>query len=154
MRTCFIGLGSNISPRHKYIDSAIDKIKELPSTKIVRVSSLYETEPLGPPQPRYINCVIQIETKLTPRELLVNLQKIENLLGRSRQIKWGERTIDSDILAYNDMIIDEEDLKVPHPLMHKRPFVLKGFCEIAPDFIHPVQKKSIRELFSKTKKDF
>lgn len=147
MSIVFVGVGSNLGVRYKHISSAIAKIKKLPGTKVIKTSSFYETEPVGHSKFKFINCVIQIETGLLPQELLIRLQEIEEFLGRKRIVKWGDRTIDLDILIYDDLIIDEEDLKIPHPLMGDREFVLKGLCEIAPEFVHPVKKKTMKELY-------
>lgn len=123
---CYIGVGSNLGDRHKNIKEAIEKLQEVEDIKVKRVSSIYETEPVGGPrQPRYLNGVIEIETDMEPRQLLFAAQKIEKQLGRKRIQKDGPRTIDLDILTYGDRKIDEPDLKIPHPRMHEREFVLK-----------------------------
>ena len=97
-------------------------------------------------QPNFINCVSQIETNLSPHKLLKKLNSIEEKLGRVRHEKWGPRTIDLDIIFYNDLIINESDLIIPHPRAHLRRFVLEPICEIAPEFIHPGPDSSVLEL--------
>ena len=121
---CYIGVGSNLGNRRKNIEGAIQKLRETVDIDVKKTSGIYETEPVGgPPQPKYLNGVIEIETRLKPRELLLSLQEIENKLGRKRTIKNGPRTIDLDILTYGDKRIDEPDLKIPHPMMNDREFV-------------------------------
>jgi 2-amino-4-hydroxy-6-hydroxymethyldihydropteridine diphosphokinase len=114
-----------------------------------RVSTVIETAPVGgPPQGKFLNGVVEIETTLGPRELLRELQGIEDALGRVRAERWGPRTIDLDILLYGDEVVTEADLMVPHPLMHERAFVLLPLAEIAPRARHPVLRKSIAELLT------
>ena len=128
---CYIGIGSNLGDRAKHIENAIEKLKETEGIEVKRISSIYETEPVGgPKQGKYLNAAIEIETCLKPRELLAKLQGIENQLGRARVIKNGPRTIDLDILLYGDDKIDEADLKIPHPRMAGREFVMKPLKEI------------------------
>lgn len=149
----FIGLGSNLGDRRRNIERAIEELRRSKLVKIIKISSLYETEPIGgPAQDKFLNGVAEIETKITPRVLLALLKIIENEVGRSpSDIKWGPREIDLDILLCDDLVIDESDLKVPHPSLHLRNFVLEPFCEIAPHVMHPILKKNVAELFSKLK---
>lgn len=120
---------------------------------VIKVSKIYETEPVGgPAQGKFLDAAAEIKTQLTPRTLLVLLKKVEQEVGRTpSEIRWGPREIDLDILLFGDLIIDEPDLKVPHPLLHLRNFILEPLCEIAPEVIHPISKKSIAELFSDLK---
>lgn len=128
---CYIGIGSNLGDRDKNIQDAIQKLRDTSGVEVKRVSRIYETDPVGgPPQPKYMNGVIEIETELEPRQLLFATQKIENELGRKRMMKDGPRTIDLDILAYGDKEINEPDLKIPHPRMKERDFVLKPLNDI------------------------
>jgi len=128
---CFIGIGSNLGDREKYIKNAIEKLKETEGIEVKKISNIYETEPVGgPKQGEYLNGVMEIETWLKPRELITELQKIEKQLGRIRSVKNAPRTIDLDILLYGDEKIDEPGLKVPHPRMHEREFVMKPLKEI------------------------
>jgi 2-amino-4-hydroxy-6-hydroxymethyldihydropteridine diphosphokinase len=118
-----------------------------PGNRIVRQSSWYETAPVGMADPeRFINGVFLLETTWHPRQLLERLLHIENKLGRKREGKWGPRTIDLDILLFDDQLIREVDLSVPHPEMEKRRFVLEPLTEIAPDLVHPVLKKTVAEM--------
>lgn len=127
----YIGIGSNLGDRQKNIEDAIQRLRETERVIVKKVSPMYEMDPVGgPPQPRYLNGVIEIETNMTPRELLIVMQRIENQLGRSRAVKHGPRTIDLDILTYDDKKIDEPDLKIPHPRMNERDFVLKPLRDI------------------------
>ena len=116
----------------------------------MKVSSLYETEPVGgPPQGKYLDGVAEIRTMLAPRTLMALLKEIEKKVGRTpSDVRWGPREIDLDILLFDDIIIDEPDLKIPHPLLHLRDFMLEPICEIAPDAVHPVLKKSVADILS------
>ena len=128
---CYIGIGSNLGDREKYIENAIEKLETIEGVEVKRVSHIHETEPVGgPKQGKYLNGAIEIETGLKPRELLAKLQDIENQLGRKRTIKNAPRTIDLDILLYGGNNIDEPDLKIPHPNMREREFVMKPLKEI------------------------
>ncbi len=144
----FLGIGSNQGDRITNCKVAIERMKER-GLDILMLSSFYETEPHGDRgQPWYINCVAKVKTVLTPRELLEGLQDIESLMGRERKGRWAPRSIDLDILFYGDRIICEEDLKVPHPLLHARGFVIIPLLEIEPELTHPVMGKDVNELFT------
>jgi len=120
-----------LGDRKKHIEDAIEKLKNIEGVEVKRVSSIYETEPVGgPKQGKYLNGAIEIETGLGPREFLGKLQDIEKELGRKKTVKNGPRTIDLDILLYGDNKIDEPDLKIPHPNMREREFVMKPLKEI------------------------
>lgn len=141
MAIAYIGIGSNLGDRQENCLHAI-YLLEKKGIIIKKRSSMYETEPWGiKEQPNFINMAIEIETYLNPKELLKILKKVESEIGREESSKWGPRSIDLDILLFNDLIFIEDDLKIPHPLMHERSFVLRPLCEIAPDKIHPVLKK-------------
>ena len=128
---CYIGIGSNLGDRRMNIETAIQTLRRTKGIKVGRVSRIYETEPVGgPPQSKYLNGAIEIETDLKPRRLLSELQKIEEDLGRKRTVKDGPRTIDLDILMCGDIEIDEPDLKIPHPKMKERDFVLKPLKDL------------------------
>jgi len=128
---CYIGIGSNLGDRHKNIDDAIGKMRGVDGIEVKKLSRIYETEPVGgPKQGQYLNAVIEIETTLTARGLLLTLQGIENQLGRTRLVRYGPRTIDLDILTYGDERIDESDLKIPHPRMDERGFVLEPLKDL------------------------
>lgn len=151
MNIVYISFGSNIGDREKAIEEALDLIDQN-QMKITKRSDIYETEPYGyTDQPVFLNGAVEVETKLTCREVLERLLSIEKEVGRVRKFKWGPRLIDLDIIFFNDEIYDEEDLKVPHTDMQNRDFVLKPLNELCPDFIHPVLKKTIKELLEDLK---
>lgn len=145
MADVFLGIGSNIGDKEDNIRKAVVMIKE--KCKILKSSSLYETEPVGyKEQDWFLNCAVEIETKLEPLELLDFLQSIEKKLKRAKTIKNGPRTIDLDILFYGDKIVNEANLVIPHPRLHERLFVLEPLKEIASGFVHPVLKKRIIDI--------
>ena len=146
MSKVWIALGSNMGEGRKNLDLSIKMMNER-GVLVEKVSTYIETEPYGyTEQDNFVNAVCIAETKLSPRELLEVLLKIELDMGRIRIIKWGPRIIDLDILFYEDLIIDEEDLKVPHIEIQKRSSVLEPVNEISPDKIHPVFKKTVHQL--------
>lgn len=143
----YVALGSNLGDRKQNMNAAIEKMKHLRGVRVTRVSSFLETEPVGgPPQGKYLNAVVEIECSLSAHELLRELQRIENELGRRRFGKSFPRTMDLDILLFGDAIIDEVELKIPHPRMHQRAFVLDPLHEIAPDAVHPLLGLPVSEL--------
>lgn len=140
----FVGLGSNLGERESMIRLALDDLARLPSTTLVRASSLYDTEPVGDTeQPGFLNAVAQVETELTARQLLWNLLLIERRLGRARTRHWGPRVIDLDLLLYGSEVLDEPDLKVPHPELIHRSFVLVPLVELDPLVVHPVTGETL-----------
>jgi len=140
----FIGLGSNLGEREAQLRAALDAIAQLPGTQLVRVSSLYDTEPVGETeQPNFLNAVAQVDTELTARQLLWNLLLIERRLGRIRTRRWGPRTIDLDLLLYGSLVVDEPDLKLPHPELTRRSFVLVPLVELDPLLAHPVTGQTL-----------
>lgn len=143
-----ISLGSNLGDRERNLFDAYNRIISIKGIRLSKLSRFYETEPVGgPPQPKYLNAALSIETELSPYKLLELFQYIENSMGRIHNIKWGPRNIDIDILLYDNKIIDDDCLKIPHPLMHTRLFVLEPLSEIEPFIIHPILKKSILLLY-------
>ncbi len=131
MKEVYIALGSNIQPRINYLDQAIKQLSKHPNVNIIKQSSIYETDPVGPvEQEQFLNIVIEVETDLQPHHLLDVCQKTEWQLGRKREIKWGPRTIDLDILVYNQENIETERLILPHPRLHERAFVLIPLSEL------------------------
>ena len=128
----FLALGSNLGDRASNLRAAIDVIPD-----VVAESNVYETEPIGGPdeQGAYFNMVIELDTSRSPRELLEVCRRAETAGGRERAVHWGPRTIDVDIIWIDGVTVDEPDLKIPHPLMHERPFVLAPFEELAPDVV-------------------
>ena len=150
MADVFIGIGSNIGNKEENIRSSIKLMKK--KCRILKTSSLYETEPVGyKEQDWFLNCAIEAETKIEPLELLEFLKSIEKNIGRVKEIKNGPRIIDMDILFYDDKIINESELIIPHPRLHERLFVLEPLKEIAPELVHPVFGKSIGEIYSEAK---
>ena len=143
----FLGLGSNLDDRVETVRGAERLISEIDGVIVVSSASLYDTEPVGiVDQPSFINSALKIKTTLQPAELLGKLKEIEREMGRVDAVRWGPRIIDIDILLFGDIVINEEGLTIPHPEMTKRAFVLVPLSEIAPNVVHPVLKKSIREL--------
>lgn len=147
MKIVFLGIGTNLGNMENNLEQAIARIEEHIG-KVIKASSIYETEPWGfQTEDKFLNMAAKVETKLTPSGVLGRILMIESLLGRIRgRERYTSRVIDIDILLYEDMIIDEESLKIPHPLMQERKFVLVPLCEIARDLIHPILKKSCAEL--------
>ena len=131
MVTCYIGIGSNLGDRQRYIDKAISSLKNNKDVKLKRSSSIYETDPVSDiPQDKFLNGVLEIETVLSPRDLLKELNCIELKLGRKRTVKNAPREIDLDILYYGQKVITEDGLVIPHPKILEREFVLRGLREL------------------------
>ncbi|TZF82693.1 2-amino-4-hydroxy-6-hydroxymethyldihydropteridine diphosphokinase [Pedobacter sp. BS3] len=146
MNRVFLLLGSNLGDRFSYLKQAITLISRHIG-QVVRQSAVYETASWGnEQQPDYLNQVLEIETKLSPEDLLSQVLKIEKTMGRIRHEKWGARIIDIDILFYDNRIVDESDLIIPHPYLHQRRFTLVPLVELAPDFMHPKLKQPLKEL--------
>jgi 2-amino-4-hydroxy-6-hydroxymethyldihydropteridine diphosphokinase len=140
---CAIGLGSNLGDSRSILAGAIDQLRSHSQIKVIAISSWYRTAPIGPPQPDYLNGCVTIQTSLEALDLLNVLQSIELEFGRVRQELWGARTLDLDLLLYDNLIIDLPRLQVPHPRMLDRAFVLVPLSEIAPDTIEPRSGQSI-----------
>lgn len=149
----FIGIGSNLGDRKENYREALDRIGALATTRIVKASSLYESEPLGDATTWFVNGVIEIETEFTGDQLLKQLQGIEATMGRKRVKgkKWGSRIIDLDILLFGKEVIEKRNLKVPHPEMQNRRFVLVPLSELAPQLIHPKLNLTVSELLTNLK---
>jgi len=148
----YIGLGSNLGEREALLKAAIEQLAALPETRLGRVSSLYDTAPVGElDQPNFLNAVAQIETELTARQLLWNLLLVERRLGRVRHAsrRYGPRTIDLDLLFHGDLVLDTPDLTLPHPELHRRAFVLVPLAEIEPGLMHPTLGLTIAELLER-----
>lgn len=134
-----VALGSNVGDRLARIEEARARIARIPGLVVVGRSSIHETEPFGPvPQGPFLNAVDLCETTRTPRALLAELLEIERALGRVREVRWGPRTIDLDLLFHGDAAIESDDLTLPHPGIPERSFVLVPLVEVAPDWVHPV----------------
>ena len=146
----FIGVGSNEGDRLAHISNAIKALSAVNGVQVVQMATIIETEPVGgPPQDPYLNTVVELDTALVPHELLGALKAIEQRLGRApASEQWAPRPIDLDILLYDEVVLDEPALTIPHPRMHQRRFVLEPLAQVAPDVVHPVLKQSISQLFS------
>jgi 2-amino-4-hydroxy-6-hydroxymethyldihydropteridine diphosphokinase len=149
MGQCAIGLGSNLGDSLAILTGAIDRLQMHPQIELVAISSWYLTAPVGPPQPDYINGCVTIQTSLSPLDLLTTLHAIESEFGRIRQELWGARTLDLDLLLYDNLIIDLPTLQIPHPRLCERAFVLVPLAEIAADWIEPRSGNSIATLCNK-----
>jgi|1186.fasta_scaffold12825_2 2-amino-4-hydroxy-6-hydroxymethyldihydropteridine diphosphokinase len=135
-RRAFLGIGSNIGDRQSYLQLAVDALAGAPDTSVVAVSHVYETAPVGgPPQDPFLNAVVAIETDLDPRPLLARCRQIEAQAERVRVERWGPRTLDVDILLFDDERMDTPDLVIPHPRMWERGFVLAPLRDVAPDLV-------------------
>jgi 2-amino-4-hydroxy-6-hydroxymethyldihydropteridine diphosphokinase len=134
----FLGLGSNLGDRLANLQAAVDALQAEPGLRVTASSRVWETRPEGgPPQPDYLNAVIRIETELSARDLLDVARRVETRLGRIRKERWGARTMDVDVLLYDDEEVDEADLVVPHPRMKQRAFVLLPLLDLEPDPVLP-----------------
>lgn len=157
MSIAYIGLGSNLGDREKNLQNAITRIRGKEGIRIIRISSFYESDPWGvKEQPRFLNCVVEVETSLEPRSLLQSLLSIEGEMGRRRGRRWGPRLIDIDLLLYDSVVIHDESpegLILPHPEMHRRKFVLLPLLELIPDAIHPKIKKPLKSFLNLQRKD-
>jgi 2-amino-4-hydroxy-6-hydroxymethyldihydropteridine diphosphokinase len=128
----FLGLGSNVGDRLANVQQAVDRLARTEGIRVVRASRVYETDPVGPPQPDYLNAVVEVETTLRPRSLLEACLGVEAAMGRVRAERWGPRIVDVDVLTFGDEQIDEPGLTVPHPRMPHRAFVLVPLLELDP----------------------
>lgn len=145
----FLGLGSNLGNKKEYLDMALEVLNSHEHITLENQSKYIETEPYGvTDQPEFLNAVVKIETYLSPLELLELCQDLETKAGRERIRRWGERTLDVDILLYGNDVVYTEELKIPHPELHKRTFVLGPLSELEPYFIHPIYKKNVTELYN------
>lgn len=149
METAYIALGSNLGDKEKNLRRALLLLMQQ-GVEVIKVSSFFKTEPYGvTDQPQFLNAVCEVRTSLAPLALLDVLLATELAMGRVRLRHWGERNIDLDLLLYGDMVMDTERLRLPHPDMQNRDFVLLPLAEVAPDVVHPVLKKTMEELKEK-----
>ena len=152
MALVYLCIGSNKGDKVNFIHLAARLIANSENIKLVRASTLYESEPWGDKnQPWFVNAVLEVKTTLSPQDFLKKMQEIETQLGRIRDEntkKWGPREIDIDIIFWGNEIINEENLKIPHPYAHRRAFVLVPLLELIPDFVHPVLKKTLLDIHS------
>lgn len=147
MVQAYLGLGSNIGDRKQQLLKAIDLIGNIKGIKVTKQSSIYETAPIGyTDQPNFLNLCLEIETELSPQQLLKHCLDIEQQLHRVREIRWGPRTLDIDILLYSDNIIETDNLSIPHPRMQERAFVLLPLNDIASDKKDPRLNQKIHDL--------
>ncbi|MCK4404209.1 MAG: 2-amino-4-hydroxy-6-hydroxymethyldihydropteridine diphosphokinase [candidate division Zixibacteria bacterium] len=147
MATVHVSLGSNLGDRFQHLRTAIEKIEESDKILIKEVSSVYESEPVGYENQRwFLNLVFEVQTSFDPLLLLEYLLAIEDQMGRKREEKWGARNIDLDLLLYDNLIVNSDRLTIPHPQMHQRRFVLIPLAQIAPQLLHPLLKKTVRQL--------
>ena len=149
MAIVYLSLGSNKGDRVGYIQQATSILDGLDDTNLIRTSAFYESEPWGVNTENwFVNAMIEIKTSKTPQELLETCHKIEAQLGRNREIEghYGDRTLDIDIIFYDDQILNDENLTIPHKLFHQRAFTIVPMLELAPDFVHPTLKKTIMQL--------
>jgi len=146
----YLGLGSNMGDREKTLIDAIGMLGDMNNTEVAAVSPFYATSPWGyAEQPDFLNCAVLIHTSLSPHAVLEACMDIERRLGRVRAVRWGPRVIDLDILFYDNLVLKDEKLEIPHPLLHEREFVLLPLKDIAPDFVHPVFGVTISRLYEK-----
>ena len=146
-RTGYLSLGSNLGDRRLNLRTAIERLDSHPEIRVTQISPLYETEPVGyADQPDFLNLCIEIKTTLTPENLLKITGSTELDLGRQRDIYWGPRTLDIDILLLEGQVLDTEDLILPHPRMKERAFVLLPLADIAGDLVHPVTQQSVSDM--------
>ena len=146
----YVGLGSNEGDRERHLVTALEALSRIDAVAVLRCSSLFDSAPVGPPQPRYLNAVVALDCELPPQRLLTILQRIEQDLGRRRKgTRWGPRTIDLDILVWEGEVIADANLQVPHLELHKRRFALEPLVELAPDLRHPVLGTSMKQLLAR-----
>jgi 2-amino-4-hydroxy-6-hydroxymethyldihydropteridine diphosphokinase len=146
----YVGLGSNEGDRERHLVTALEALSRIDAVAVLRCSSLFDSAPVGPPQPRYLNAVVALDCGLPPQRLLTILQRIEQDQGRRREVtRWGPRTIDLDILVWEGEVIADPNLQVPHLELHKRRFALEPLVELAPDLRHPVLGTSMKELLAR-----
>jgi 2-amino-4-hydroxy-6-hydroxymethyldihydropteridine diphosphokinase len=149
----YVGLGSNLGDRRANLREAEERLRQLPDTRIVKASSLYESEPLGDAKTWFVNNALELETDLEPDDLLKRTRAIETAMGRKRVKgkRYGSRIIDIDILLFDNQTVNKRTLKIPHPELHKRRFVLLPLAELAPSFTHPSLGSSLSELLGALK---
>lgn len=141
-----IALGSNMGDPQEILEASLETLAQTPGIILEAKSSWYTTKAIGPPQPDYLNGCAILKVQLFPQALLETLLTIEQKFGRVRQERWGPRTLDLDLLLYDDIIVDQPNLQIPHPRMSERAFVLVPLAEIAPDWIEPVSQRVIQDL--------
>lgn len=144
--SCAVALGSNLGDSPAILKGAIQQLSRPPHIVVNACSSGYQTAPVGPPQPDYLNACIRLETDLAPEELLRVLLEVETAFGRVRRERWGPRFLDLDLILFGDLVLTTPTLQIPHPRMHERAFVLVPLAEIAEDWVDPISGKTIQQL--------
>lgn len=144
----YVGVGTNLGDRWANLALAARVLRAAPSVAVLRASRVYDTPPMGPPQPRYLNAVLELEVGLTPEALHAELIGAERAAGRRRGLRWGPRTLDLDLLVHGDRVVRTPALTVPHPGLAARRFVLEPLAELAPDLVVPGLGRSVRELLA------
>jgi len=149
MARVFLSIGSNLDDRLSFLQQAVDALCQVPGFRIKSVSSVYDTEPVGKKdQPRFLNAALEVESALSPDSLIVNLKRIESLVGRTPSVKWGPREIDIDLIYVGELLMSSPLLTLPHPEAQHRRFVLTPLAEIAPDFVDPKNNETLRTLLA------
>jgi len=152
LEKAYVGIGTNLGNREAQVAFALSRLAAIPDVRLCRHSTVIETEPVGPPQGRYLNSVVELETRLGPFALLIELQRIECFAGRRRVlegVRLGPRLLDLDLLLHASRILEQPRLTLPHPRLHERAFVLEPLAEIAPTLVHPVLGESVAALAAK-----
>ncbi len=150
----YVGVGSNLGDRWANLATAASVLRRSPRVAVLRASRVYDTAPVGPPQPRYLNAVLELETELRPRALHAVLQMAENAAGRRRSgVRWSARTLDLDLLLFGDEVIPDRRLRVPHPELTVRRFVLVPLAELCPSLVVPGTGRSVSELLARAPPD-
>jgi 2-amino-4-hydroxy-6-hydroxymethyldihydropteridine diphosphokinase len=144
-RRALLALGSNLGDRVAHLQAAVDGLAAADGVAVVAVSGVYETDPMGPDQPDYLNAVVALDTTRSPRELMELGQALEAASGRVRLERWGPRTLDVDVLYVGDLVVDEPDLQVPHPGARERGFVLAPLSDVAPELVPAVLPPEVRD---------
>lgn len=146
VRTAAIALGSNLGNSRTIVEDALKILAQIPGITVLSRSSWYLTTAVGPPQPDYVNGCALLGVQMTPQQLLKTLLEVEAKFGRIRRERWGPRTLDLDLLLFDDLILETSTLQIPHPRMKERAFVLVPLAEIAPDWVEPVSGVAIAQL--------
>jgi 2-amino-4-hydroxy-6-hydroxymethyldihydropteridine diphosphokinase len=144
----FVGVGANLGDRWAWLALAARSLRVTPGVAVVRGSRVWDSAPLGPPQPRYLNAVLELETRLPPRALLAALQAVERLARRRRDVRWGARTLDLDLLLLGDLVIAERGLRVPHRELAARRFALQPLAGLCPERVVPGTGRTVAELLA------